>query len=146
MSVVQNLSEHPLAFRARSLSIPLLVRFARDDGEIATLEGLVSYQLGDAIVTGVQGEQWPVPRERFLTAYEPIPPTQTGQEGQYSKHRREVWALELKEPIEIELSSHRGLLKGKVGDVLIEYAPGDQAVVASDIFAKTYEMIGKSAQ
>lgn len=142
MTALMKLSEHPQAFRARSLSIPFWVEFARDSGELVTLEGQVRYQGGDAIVTGVQGEQWPVPRERFLATYEPIPPTQIGKDGHYSKNAREVWALELKVPIEVTLSSHRGLLKGKAGDVLIEYATGDQSVVAGNIFMQTYQKIG----
>lgn len=141
MSARLKLSKHPLAFRARSLSIPLLVTFARNDGEIVTLEGVVRYRSGDAIVTGVQGEQWAVPHEKFLIIYEPIPPTQMEQDGQYRKHPREVWAMELRAPIEIMLPSNRGLLKGNTGDVLIEYAPGDQSIVARDIFSKTYHRI-----
>lgn len=136
-----NLSKHPQAFRARSLPIPLRVEFAPEDGEIVTIEGTVRYRSGDAIVTGVKGERWPVPRVKFLTTYEPIPPTQMEQDGLYSKRPREVLALQLSEPTEITLSSQRGVLNGKVGDVIIEHAPGDHAVVAADIFAMTYQII-----
>lgn len=136
-----NLSEHPEAFRARSLPIPLQVRFAKEDGEVATLEGPVRHQAGDAIVTGTHGEQWPVPSEKFLATYVPVPPTQSGQDGLYSKRSCEVWALHIRTPIAVELSSGRGFLNGKEGDVLVEYSPGDQAVVAGLIFEQTYRRI-----
>lgn len=136
-----NLSEHPLAFRARSLPIPLQVRFAKEDGVAATIEGPVRHQAGDAIVTGTQGEQWPVPIEKFLATYVPVTQTQPGQDGLYFKRPREVWALLLCAPIAVELSSGRGLLNGKEGDVLVEYSQGDQAVVAGDIFSQTYRRI-----
>ena len=33
--------------------------FATEDGEIKTLEGVVSYKKGDAIITGIKGEKYP---------------------------------------------------------------------------------------
>jgi len=44
------------------------VHFAAAAGQLQTLEGPVAYAAGDAIVTGVAGEQWPVPADSFAAA------------------------------------------------------------------------------
>jgi hypothetical protein len=135
------LARQPGAFRAISLFIPLQVAFATHDGEIDTLEGMVRYQTGDAIITGTRGEQWPVRRVEFLARYIPQAPTLPGQNGVYGKHPRQVWALLLDAPIAIELSGARGILRGKQGDLLVEYAPGDQAIVNGAVFSSTYRRL-----
>ena len=43
--------------------------FATEDGEIKTLEGVVSYKKGDAIITGVKGEKYPCRRDIFDETY-----------------------------------------------------------------------------
>lgn len=138
MTLPQNLSAHPRAFRARSIPAPCQVCFAKTGGEIQTLEGRVRYVPGDAIVTGVQGETWPIHRTRFMLSYEPVPPTEPGEDGTYRKRASEVWALVLEAPIEIPLPKGRGVLEGNVGDVLVQYPEGDRAIVSGDIFEKTY--------
>jgi hypothetical protein len=44
-------------------------------------------------------------------------------------------------PFEVTLSDGRGTLRGNAGDWLVEYAPGDLAVVDAPIFAATYELL-----
>lgn len=139
MTLPSDLSAHPRAFRADSIPVPCQVYFAKTGGEIQTLEGRVRYASGDAIVTGVQGESWPIHRARFMLSYEPVPPTESGEDGTYCKRASEVWALVLDAPIEIPLPKCRGVLKGNVGDVLVQYPSGGQAIVSGDIFEKTYE-------
>ena len=46
--------------------------FATEDGEIETLEGVVSYKKGDAIITGVKGEKYPCRRDIFDQTYDVI--------------------------------------------------------------------------
>ena len=46
--------------------------FATEDGEIKTLEGVVSYKKGDAIITGIKGEKYPCRRDIFDETYEVI--------------------------------------------------------------------------
>ena len=40
--------------------------FANMKGVLATLEGNVTYQAGDALMSGPHGERWPIPRKRFI--------------------------------------------------------------------------------
>lgn len=39
---------------------------------IKTLEGVMTANVGDWVITGVKGEQWPVNREIFEETYEKI--------------------------------------------------------------------------
>ncbi len=127
--------------RYRALTIPLDVRFASRPQNIQTLEGPVECTIGDAILTGVKGETWPVPHKRFMDTYAPVPPTRLGQAGRYAKKPSDVWAGRLAASHEVTLSGNRGVLYGHPGDILIEYSDGDQAIVAADIFNQTYQLL-----
>lgn len=43
---------------------------ATKNGRIKTLEGTMHYHKGDYILTGTQGERWPVKKEIFEKTYE----------------------------------------------------------------------------
>src|SRR5262249_10597889 len=77
------LAAAPRTLRVCKKPAPVRTEFAGADGVCATLEGPVRYKAGDAIVTGVRGEQWPVERESFPASYEPVPPTRAGNSGNY---------------------------------------------------------------
>lgn len=133
-----DLREHPDAFRARKRAVSVHAEIAREDGVVHTLEGPVSYCAGDAMLSGVEGERWPVPRAHFLASYEPISPTRAGDDGTYRKRPRVVLALRVQQVVDVVLSGGRGTLHARPGDVLVQHEAGDVAVVAKDIFAKTY--------
>lgn len=135
------LSRHPDAFRVQALIRTYEVEFAQRAGLVMTLEGNVRHEVGDAIVTGLKGERWPVARARFLESYEPVACGVMGRDGRFRKRPRTCWALVLDRFHEVQLSGQRGTLQGKSGDLLIEYAVGDQAIVDPDVFAATYERI-----
>lgn len=134
-----DLAQHPDAFLARSRPVVVTVRFARAPGTIETLEGPVRHAASDAIVTGVAGENWPVAHARFAANYDALAPTTAGEDGRYAKRTKEVWALCLKEACTMTLTGQRGQLHAQAGDFLVQYASGDCAIVAGDIFARTYE-------
>ncbi|CAG9265170.1 hypothetical protein PUN4_50019 [Paraburkholderia unamae] len=119
---------------------PVDVEIAAHDGVLTTLEGPVSYRAGDALLTGVRGERWPVARQRFERTYEPVPPTQAGQSGRYARLPNEVRARKMPEAFSVATSSG-DTLQGQPGDWLLEYGPGDWGIVANDIFAQTYVRI-----
>jgi hypothetical protein len=136
-----DLSGDPAARRARKRPVTVQVRFAAAPGTQRTVEGDVRYQYGDAIVTGAANDTWPVPRARFLATYDPVAPTREGESGVYRKRVALVRARRMDAPFEVELSDGRGTLSGGAGDWLVEYAPGDLAVVDGAIFASTYELL-----
>ena len=57
--------------QAKAIKKPIAVdfEFAMEDGEIETLEGKMTYQKGDAIITGVKGEKYPCRRDIFDQTY-----------------------------------------------------------------------------
>ena len=129
------------ARRARKRPVIVTAAFAAAPGQLATREGTVRYQAGDALVCGAAGDQWPVPRARFDAIYEPLPPLAAGAPGRYRKRPDTVFARRMDAPFEVTLPGRRGTLGGEAGDWLVQYGPGDFAVVGGEIFAQTYELI-----
>lgn len=123
----------------------VMVDFAQNDGKILTLEGEVSFKKGDAIITGTQGEKWPVGRTIFFKHYAPSKNHEMGESGIYESIPRELKAWKLTKPIQIKLSDNRGVLKGNVGDWIIAYDDKDFGVVQADIFPLTYEIMSQDA-
>ena len=127
------LSEDPEAFQTAKKPIPLGFRFAETDETIETKEGPVTATAGDAIMTGTEGEQWPIPREKFEQTYDVL------DDSTASKKNIPVYAKEMAEPFQVKVSWSSDLLQGESGDFLVQYGPGDYGVVGREIFRKTYE-------
>ena len=55
----------------KAMKKPILIdyEFAVEDGEIETLEGIMSYKKGDAIITGIKGEKYACRRDIFDQTY-----------------------------------------------------------------------------
>jgi len=85
MTGLPDLTADPRALHVCKRPVPVPVAFALADGVCETLEGPVHYQKGDALLTGVQGERYPVRRDLFMAAYVPVPPAAMGQDGLYLK-------------------------------------------------------------
>ena len=116
------------------------VTFADKALDIETLEGPVKCKAGDAIVTGVHAERWPIERLRFLSTYDAAEGVVMFQPGLYRRKPTVVTARQLLAPMTIELSGGRGALAAKAGDWLIHGGEGDQWIVADLIFQKTYTL------
>jgi len=114
------------------------VAFAPADGVCQTLEGPVGMRAGDAVLTGVRGEQWPVQRHLFLASYAPEPPTEAGQDGLYRKIPSQTLALQLERPAAVPVGWQKDPLLGRAGDWLLRYADGSHGVVQDAIFRETY--------
>jgi len=123
----------PDAFETAKMPIPLEFRFAEEDETIQTKEGSVGASAGDAIMTGTEGENWPIPREKFEQTYDVLEP------GMAAKKNIPVWAKEMPESFQVKVSWSDDLLQGAPGDFLVQYGPGDYGVVGADIFRKTYK-------
>jgi len=119
----------------------VLVEFASADCVIQTLEGEVNCAAGDAILTGVQGERWPVARAHFDEMYEPAGEFVHGCNGQYRK-KSSAYTLAKKMDAPFIVRVGQGdVIHGESGDWLTQYADGQQGVVADEIFSKTYQEI-----
>ncbi len=119
-------------------TVSVMVASAQEAGRIATREGEVRYLPGDALITGVEGECWPVTRQKFDSSYVPIPPSQHGQPGAY-RNTVVIWAKQMEKPFAVRVGAHGDVIHGKAGDWLTQYGPGALGVVAAEIFRKTYE-------
>jgi hypothetical protein len=120
------------------IRLPTQVEIASDDGVLTTLEGDVSYKAGDALMTGVQGERWPISSAKFELTYEPVPPTVMGNSGSYVKKRIVVEAVQMDQPFAVTIRDGQSILKGNAGDWVVSSPDGSQWVVADSIFKKTY--------
>jgi len=133
-----NLAHDPRALCVRKKPIPVRVEFTAADGVCQTLEGPVRFRAGDAILTGTQGERWPVRRDLFLSSYEPVSPTRAGENGSYRKAPSVAYALRLDEPRDVPVNWQNDPLHGRPGDWLLHYADGAYGVIQDSIFRESY--------
>ena len=127
--------------RARKREQAVLVRFAEQAAAVETLEGVVHAKLGDAIVTGLFGENWPVSRDTFAGKYDAVPPLEVGAPGRYMSLPIEVLAVEMQAPFDVVLSDGHSRLTGRPGDWLVDYGDGNLGIVNAVIFGATYEIL-----
>lgn len=130
------------AVRVENVAITRNVTFADQSGSHETPEGVVQFEAGDALVSGEDGESWPIARKTFDQLYSPSVDVKLGSDGAYQKHPRIGWALPLKENTRVDLSAGRGVLLGQGGDWIVDYGNGDMAIVSGLIFAKLYRIVG----
>lgn len=117
------------------------VVFAQEAGVLQTLEGAVHVLPGDALLTGVEGERWPVQRARFDASYSARPPTRQGEAGTYIKRPMAVHAIPATQPGQIRLDNGRDTIVATPGDWLVADVSGSIWVVAASIFAATYTLL-----
>ncbi len=107
---------------------------ADSDGSIDTLEGPVSYNKGDYIMTGPKGEQYPISPEKFKEL--------KSDNGDGTASPRKIVKL-------VKLADHDGhvilqyngsKLNYTAGeDYIVRHGPNDYGVVKKDIFKQTYK-------
>jgi hypothetical protein len=131
----------PRRVEARKLEHEVDVRFTPDACTVQTPEGTVHAKPGDAILMGMDDEQWRVSIERFAEKYRPLPPTIAGKPGRYVSVRNRVVAMRMDAPFEVLLADGVSRLKGHCGDWLVDYGDGSLGIVAAKIFAQTYEIL-----
>lgn len=121
--------------------LPATVFFAKSAGELTTLEGPVRYAPGDAIMTGINGEHWPISRTNFDATYVPVGLLALGEDGPYVKKLIPVDATQIDHDGIISLEGQHGDLHAQAGDWVITGPDGSQWVVAQAIFQATYQAV-----
>lgn len=120
--------------------IPVQVEFATSAGNLPTLEGRVAYESGDALVTGVAGERWPIRRERFERTYRACDAGGAmGRNGRFMRQPALVQARQTENPVRIPLEGNLGILLAKAGDWIVTGPDGETWPVANGIFQESYE-------
>jgi hypothetical protein len=134
-------SSDPRRRRVVKRRLRVLVTFASSAGTTETLEGPVAHEAGDAIVTGVADEQWPVPRATFFARYRPVEGVQAGDDGVYESLPEPAWAVRLdKGDAPLHVVTRAGaVLLAVGGDWIVERDSGDVHVVNGDLFTSLYE-------
>jgi len=132
---------NPQRVVARKLEREVHVRFAREACTVQTNEGLVHARVGDAILTGINGEHWRVSQARFPDKYRPSPSTPAGTDGAYISLPNRVFAVPMTEGFEVLLADGESKLAGRAGDWLVDYGDGSLGIVSQRVFATTYEVV-----
>lgn len=126
---------------ARKRVVSVEVEFANEDTKIVTREGPVIARAGDAVITALTGERWPVSRDLFDAHYALIPSAAPGEPSVYHTRAIEVRALKLVVEAHIEATRGGATLAGAPGDWLVDYGDGSLGVIAQDIFENAYEIL-----
>jgi hypothetical protein len=113
-------------------------RIAQHDELIQTREGSVQARAGDYVLTGVEGEVWPIPAKKFFATYE------VAGTAICRKRPIEVLAMQMDRPFIVKVSWQDSALSGEAGDWLVQYGEQSYGVVGESIFAKTYDVVGVS--
>lgn len=98
---------------------------------INTLEGDVTANPSDWIITGVKGEQYPINDKSFKELYDPC------ENGKYKKKPLEVTAWQTDR--ELLIPYGKDSLRASVGDYIVKQPNGSFAPVKPDIFKLTYD-------
>ena len=122
----------------RSIPVERKIKFQNLPGIVASPEGPVRFDKGDALAEDSDGSVWPIGRSYLEKNYKPAEGIIFGQDGVYTKQSRTVIALELTENRRVDLSKGRGILLGEVGDWLIDYGGGEVSVVNKERFDALY--------
>ena len=133
---------HPRRGVARKLEREVQVRFARQACSVQTNEGLVQAKVGDAILTGINGEHWRVSQARFPDKYQPAPTTGAGEDGAYISLPNKVFAVPMTTGFQVLLADGESKLTGGVDDWLVDYGDGSLGIVSQRVFTDTYEVVG----
>jgi PGDYG protein len=134
---------HPRRVRAAKLETRVQAEMVRESCEIATPEGPVGAKAGDAVVTDVAGDTWPVARAYFMSKYRPVEPTVVGTSGAYISIPQQVLALRMEEPFQVLLSDGVSQLHGHRGDWIVDSGDGDMRIVSAAAFARSYRIVTK---
>jgi hypothetical protein len=132
---------NPQRVVARKLEREVQVRFAREACTVQTNEGVVHAKVGDAILTGINGEHWRVSQARFPAKYQPASSTTLGEDGAYVSLPNRVFAVPMATDFEVLLADGESKLRGRSGDWLVDYGDGSLGIVSKRVFSDTYEIM-----
>lgn len=105
---------------------------AQQAGTVQTLEGPVQYEAGHYIMTGPNGEQYPITPEKFHSLKDDL--------GNGIATPKKIMKI-------AKLADHDGVIHTSWGDLnytagndyIVRHGTGDYGAVKKDIFAQTYD-------
>ncbi len=111
-------------------------RIAAFEEVVRTKEGLVTAGPGDAVLTGVQGELWPIRWTTFEATYDYDLASMT-----CAKQPLIVEAYRMDEPFEVRVGEANEPIRGVAGDYRLASHQSDFGIVSKDIFELTYAVV-----
>ena len=140
-----NVATNPRVVNVRKRPVLVKASFAKASSVCDTQEKSVAYEIGDIIVSEVEGELWPVRRDRFSSLYGAAPTANTQEPGIHQKRPTTVLAMvpaiRLTTETEVEVGRRNDPLSGKPGGWPIHYASDDQAIASASKFSQTYDTL-----
>lgn len=140
------------AFLTFKLPIPAMYSMNNEQGDVQTKEGPVLAKVDDYIMTGVEGEHWPIDKEKFEKSYDFLDPKKP-RNGLAVKKFIQVYAVQpakqkgtpySDKPFKVKASW--GDLDGKIEDYLVQYDTGGYGIVTYSIFLKSYDLTGGTVE
>ena len=117
--------------------------FDERKGIIETKEGPVSFQVGDYLAVGVEGEEFPISKETMgrTKKLERIVVDEEGLEWGVYRNTNTVFAMQMKKPFTVQVENGDSI-HGKAEDYVV--CDGDQCwIVDQKIFETTYSKVEK---
>ena len=111
-----NLEECKESFKTYKKPIRLKYRKSDEEEKIKTKEGVVKCDKGDFVMTGTEGENWPIKSKTFKNTYNLL------NEEYASKKKMIVKAIKMNMIFRVKVNWCEDILTGKKGDYLIEYS------------------------
>ncbi len=125
---------------ARRKPVELLARPVTEECQVETWEGARTAHVGDYIMTGVQGEHWPVPGWQFDELYEILGPSPQHKDLlRVRKRIREVPVYQTYEAFQYVLRGEK--FRVGPGYFIISYGEEDRFPCESSVFFQTFEII-----
>ena len=112
----------------------LTYQLAEEERIVETKEGTQIARQGDAIVTGIKGERWPIPKDK----HDGYDFKEENGVTSISKKLALVAVAFANEPMNVKLSWSDNPLEAKSDDAIVRYGANDFGVVDREIYEKTY--------
>ncbi len=123
----------------RRRPVELIAQYVDEKTLTDTWEGPRTAQVGDYVLTGVKGEQWPVPGSEFDRLYEVIGPTADGQALRVRKKVMELRAFQTYEPLTFAIRGEN--FHAEPGYFIIAYEDGSCYPCEPEVFFETFEVV-----
>jgi hypothetical protein len=123
---------------ARKKPVELYALRVRQEQVIDTWEGTRTAFVGDYLMTGIQGEHWPVPGDKFEELYDIIE-QKTDDTLKVRKRIMEVPVCQIYH--DLTFSGNGEDFNAHTGDFIIAYSDGSCYPCVPDVFFETFEII-----
>lgn len=124
---------------ARSRPVELQTEKVTAQQIVDTLEGPRTAFIGDYIMTGLQGEHWPVPANKFDHLYEVVEMVDAAKPIRVRKKIMEITVFQTYEAKTFETRGEK--FYASVGDFIIRKTPDDIYPSKPDQFFEYYEIL-----